>query len=233
MKNQKAVVVFSGGQDSTTCLGIAIKAHGPENVFAVAFDYGQKHKIELQMAAKIAELKGVRLQIVKVPALSLMKSSALVNGGDVGADHAYLEGLPASFVPARNALFLTAAYGLAMEYGAENIYTGVCQTDYSGYPDCRLEFIEALNHALDVGYQRKIKILTPLMQLTKAETFALAAEVGIIGTVLQYSHTCYNGDHITSNAWGYGCGTCPACELRKNGYEKYISSRREAEADAV
>lgn len=223
MKNYEAIVVFSGGQDSTTCLGAAIYAHGAENILAVAFDYGQKHRIELEQAKKIAELLKVDFQVVDVPALRLMESSGLVTGGDVASGHEYLKDLPASFVPARNALFLTIAFGLAMEAKASMIYTGVCQTDYSGYPDCRSEFIERLNLALIVGYQSAIKIITPLMDLTKAETFALAQEVGVLDVVLNYSHTCYNGNRETSHAWGFGCGTCPACELRAKGWNEYVA----------
>lgn len=223
MKNQRAVVVFSGGQDSTTCLGIAIKEHGAENVIAIGFNYGQKHAVELEQAAKIADLLNVRFQVVDVPVLSHMQSSALVNGGDVSEDHSYLKGRPASFVPARNALFLTAAYGIAMEVQASKIYTGVCQTDYSGYPDCRLTFVQQLNIALNTGYETVIDIVTPLMHLTKSQTFALAKEVDVLRIVLEHSHTCYNGDHDTVNEWGRGCGACPACELRAKGYEEFTA----------
>lgn len=223
MKTYDAIVVFSGGQDSTTCLGTAIYMHGANKILAVAFDYGQKHRIELACAQGIAQKLGVDFQVVDVPALRLMESSGLVTGGDVSSGHDYLKDLPASFVPARNALFLTIAYGLAMEAKASRIYTGVCQTDYSGYPDCREEFIRALNVALDIGYQSTIHIMTPLMNLTKAETFELAASVGILDVVLADSHTCYNGDRDGIHPWGRGCGTCPACKLRAKGYAEYTA----------
>jgi 7-cyano-7-deazaguanine synthase len=213
--------VFSGGQDSTTCLGAAAYAHGADNILAVAFDYGQKHRIELEQAAVIAGKLGVDFQVVDVPALRLMESSGLVTGGDVASGHEYLKDLPASFVPARNALFLTIAFGLAMEAKASMIYTGVCQTDYSGYPDCRSEFIEKLNLALIVGYQSAIKIVTPLMDLTKAETFRLAEEVDVLRIVIEDSHTCYNGERGLVHEWGRGCGTCPACVLRAKGWNEY------------
>lgn len=213
-----ALVVMSGGQDSTTCLGVAMARH--ENVIAVGFNYGQKHKVELEVAEEICSGYGVPFQTVDIPALQLMQSSALVTGGDVSKQHEYLKGLPASFVPARNALFLTIAFGLAMEAGAKHIYTGVCQTDYSGYPDCREEFIQQLEKALTTGYQTKINIRTPLMHLDKAATFELARRVGIFDSVIGLSHTCYNGVR-TMNEWGAGCGDCPACNLRKAGYEEY------------
>jgi 7-cyano-7-deazaguanine synthase len=223
MKTYAAIVVFSGGQDSTTCLGTAIYYHGASNILAVAFDYGQKHRIELEQARLIAAKLGVDFTVVDVPALRLMESSGLVTGGDVSSGHEYLKDLPASFVPARNALFLTIAYGLAMEAKANRIYTGVCQTDYSGYPDCRDEFVRALNTALDIGYQSTIHIMTPLMNLTKAETFELAASVGILDVVLADSHTCYNGNRDGIHPWGRGCGTCPACMLRAKGYAEYMA----------
>lgn len=223
MKTYEAIVVFSGGQDSTTCLGAAVYAHGASNVLAVAFDYGQKHRIELEQAKVITDKLNVDFQVVDVPALRLMESSGLVTGGDVSSGHEYLKDLPASFVPARNALFLTIAFGLAMEAKATMIYTGVCQTDYSGYPDCRAEFIEKLNLALIVGYQSAIKIVTPLMDLTKAETFALAESVDILRIVIEDSHTCYNGDRNGVHDWGRGCGTCPACTLRAKGWNEYTA----------
>lgn len=222
MKKPKknAVVVFSGGQDSTVCLGIACKTYKPENVLAVSFRYGQKHNVELGVASVLATEFGVEHIIIDVDALRLMGSSALVNGGDVSEGHEYLKDLPASFVPVRNALFLTIAYGLAMERGADMVITGVCQTDYSGYPDCREEFIVQLQQALMIGYQSKIVIRTPLMNKTKAQTWKLADEFDILDKVI-YSHTCYNGDRDTRHDWGFGCGTCPACQLREKGWDEY------------
>lgn len=219
VNKNRALVVMSGGQDSTTCLGVALRDNS--YVEAVSFNYGQKHAIELEVAATICKKVAVPLTVIDVPALQKMTSSALVNGGDVNAEHAYLEGRPASFVPARNALFLTMAFGIAMERGLNLLYTGVCQTDYSGYPDCRDIFIKTLNTALRVGYETDIHILTPLMDLTKAQTFKLAEEVGVLDLVLEHSHTCYNGSR-TPNDWGKGCGECGACKLRARGYEEYL-----------
>lgn len=217
-EGEKALVVMSGGQDSTTCLGVALQHH--EEVHAVTFDYGQKHVVELVVAREICEKHDVPLQIVSVPMLALMRSSALVNHGDPSQKHAYLEGVPASFVPARNALFLTMAWGLGMELGVDYIYTGVCQTDFSGYPDCRDEFIQKLNEALIIGYNTTIGIRTPLMFLDKADTFELARRVGILDDVMRLSHTCYNGKR-DPHIWGAGCGECPACQLRTKGFEEF------------
>lgn len=214
-----ALVVMSGGQDSVTCLGVALHFH--DRVEAITFVYGQKHAVEIEAAKNICAKHNVTHTIVDLtPILSNMTSSALVTGGDVTAQHELLEGLPASFVPARNALFLTAAFGLAIEKQIENIYTGVCQTDYSGYPDCREEFITMLNAALNIGYQQHITVHTPLMHLTKAQTFQLAWSLGILDTIIHDTVTCYNGNlHV--NEWGKGCGECPACELRANGWNEY------------
>jgi 7-cyano-7-deazaguanine synthase len=220
----RALVVMSGGQDSTTCLGIAIAA--AKEVIAVTFDYGQKHAVEIAAAQEICVRHNVAWQSIDVkPILQQMKSSALVSHGDTTQPHPYLPDVPASFVPGRNALFLTTAYAFALEYGCDAIYTGVCQTDFSGYPDCRHEFIAALNRAMNIGYQSSIRIETPLMWATKAETFALAERFGVMEDVLQTSVTCYNGQVETKNEWGVGCGVCPACTLRAKGYATYMTSR--------
>lgn len=223
----KAIVVFSGGQDSTTCLGAAIQEHGAGNVSCISFRYGQKHAIELECAKIIAEKLGVELNVVNVDALGQLVTSALTEDGDTTQPHAYKEGLPASFVPNRNAMFLTLAHAYAQEKGATELWTGVCQTDYSGYPDCREVFIKALETALNTGYETNIEIRTPLMFLTKEETFILAEQNDVLDLVIEHSHTCYNGDHTTKHAWGYGCGECPACELRKKGYEEYVTGNGE------
>jgi 7-cyano-7-deazaguanine synthase len=226
----RALVVMSGGQDSVTCLGVALTECA--SVSAITFSYGQKHAVEIEVARSICTKHGIPHTVLDLsPILQNMTSSALINGGDVNAAHELLDGLPASFVPARNALFLTAAYGVALETGATRVYTGVCQTDYSGYPDCREEFIQALNHALNIGYQSEIEIRTPLMHLTKAETFALAWSLGCLETIINETMTCYNGDE-TMNEWGKGCGTCPACELRAKGWNEYKASRHAEPAEA-
>lgn len=225
-KLSPALVVLSGGQDSVTCLGLAIDQHGgADNVYAIGFKYGQQHSIELQCASAICEKFGISYKIIDISFLGDLVTSELTKSqGDVSKSHDRLDNLPASFVPNRNALFLTIAHAYAQEIGAKSIYTGVCQTDYSGYPDCRDEFIGIFNNALNLGYQSPdMKIITPLMYLTKSETFALAKDVGFLETVISDSHTCYKGDRSTLHDWGFGCGECPACELRSKGYANFIA----------
>lgn len=221
-----AVVVFSGGQDSTTVLAYAKARHS--RVHAIAFAYDQRHSVELDQAAKIATLLDVPLSIVRLDALTAMGSSALVNtASDVSSEHPYLEGRPASFVPARNAMFLVAAWGYAMELAAGTIYTGVCETDYSGYPDCRDAFIRTLQNALQIGYEVDIQIKTPLMHLDKASTFQLAEDLDVLRIVLEESHTCYNGVRRDYD-WGSGCNNCPACNLRSKGWVEYLARKGRA-----
>lgn len=219
-KTTKALVVLSGGQDSVTCLGLSMALYS--EVHAISFAYKQRHAIELDCARAICEKYKIPQRVVDLGfTLSLLVTSALTGKGEVGQAHAHKPGLPSSFVPGRNALFLTLAHAYAQEIGADVIYTGVCETDYSGYPDCRFDFVQAMQLALNTGYQTKIEIRTPLMYMTKAQTFALAKEVGILGDVLEHSHTCYNGNHHTRYDWGYGCGECPACKLRAEGWVRY------------
>lgn len=228
MKN--ALVVLSGGQDSVTCLGVALhnaKQGYFEKVHAIGFSYGQKHSIELKQAKFICDSLGVDFVVHKIPSLEVLADSALTTNGDVTQPHHRDASLPASFVPNRNALFLTIAHAYAQKIGASYVFTGVCQTDYSGYPDCREEFIGSLQTTLNLGYNTDIEFVTPLMYLTKAETFYLAKQVGILDTVIAHSHTCYNGNHETFNAWGYGCGKCAACELRAKGYTEYLEKMHE------
>lgn len=226
--NAATVVVLSGGQDSVTCLGLALKCY--ERVYAVGFSYGQKHSIELEQAKYICETHHVPFEIFTIPALSALNDSALVNGGDVSKAHHRNDKLPASFVPNRNAMFLTIAHAYAQKVNADSIVTGVCQTDYSGYPDCRQVFINKLETALNTGYMTGIEIITPLMFLTKAETFKLAEICGFLDTVINESHTCYNGDRSQTYKWGKGCGQCPACELREKGFKEYQESLKDLTA---
>jgi len=221
MPKTKAVVLLSGGQDSVTCLGWAL-AHFTE-VVAISFDYGQKHLIELATGDLVAKALSVERHVFKTDILSQLGDSALVTGGDVTQPHPHKEGLPASYVPNRNAFMLTTAHALAQKIGAETIVAGMCETDYSGYPDCRLDFIQIIEQALNSGSEADICIETPLMHLDKAQTFQLADDLGIIELVVEDTVTCYNGDMDTRNPWGGGCGECPACELRAAGYEKYES----------
>lgn len=219
---ETAVVVLSGGQDSVTCLGWAQKNF--KKVFAIGFDYGQKHSVELEQAKKICLLLDVPFTIHKIPSLSALGDSALTTDGDVSKTHHRNKNLPSSFVPNRNALFLTIAHAYAQTVDATALVTGVCQTDYSGYPDCRLDFVTSLQETLNLGYQTDIQILTPLMFLNKAETFKLAEDCGILNVVIEYSHTCYNGNR-TPNEWGAGCGECPACSLRLKGYQQFVKAK--------
>jgi len=220
----KALVVFSGGQDSTTCLGWAKNRY--DYVETITFDYGQKHSIELVQAKKIAKKLGVSNYLVKFDIFSQLADSALldINGSqDINASHHAKPNLPASFVPNRNAMFFTIAHAYAQKYGLEHIITGINQTDYSGYPDCRIEFIQSLEKSLNIGSESNIIFKYPLIYLTKAETFALANREGVLDIVLEESHTCYNAERLTRHAWGYGCDNCPACLLRKQGWIEYIN----------
>lgn len=216
-----AVVLLSGGQDSTTCLGWAKNRYN--DVYAVGFEYGQKHAIELECAKTVADILGFSFESFTIPALEQLADSALTTNGDVNVKHHRNTELPASFVPNRNALFLTIAHAYAQKKDCAHIVTGVCQTDYSGYPDCRGRFISALENTLNLGYETNIQIITPLMRLSKAEIFAMAQREDCLDTVIDYSHTCYNGSRDTKHDWGYGCGECPACELRCKGYLEYKS----------
>lgn len=222
--NQRALVVLSGGQDSVTCLGYALSVFS--EVQCITFDYNQRHVVEIECARKLCSVQGIPHRIVSMgDLLRSLVTSALTGIGDVGQPHAYKPGLPSSFVPGRNALFLTLAHAFAQEIGADAIITGVCQTDYSGYPDCRESFIRQIGEALNTGYETRIQILTPLMHLTKWQTFALAEEVGYLNHVLELSHTCYRGDRSVRHEWGYGCGACPACELRAKGWREFQENK--------
>lgn len=220
----KALVVLSGGQDSVTCLGVAIKEN--DEVAAISFNYGQRHDVELAAAEAICSDLDIPWIDVDFGFIKGLVTSALLNPSmDIKEKHAYKKDLPASFVPNRNTFFLTAAHAYAQEIGANKIYTGVCQTDYSGYPDCRDWFIRLLEKTLNVGYETDISIITPLMFLTKAQTFKLAKDVGFLNIVLHRSVTCYNGDLSHMNDWGFGCGECPACKLRSRGWKEFLAMK--------
>lgn len=224
-RNKTALVVLSGGQDSVTCLGVALTTY--KQVFAVGFSYNQKHSIELMCAEKICKGYDVPFVVFIIPALEIINDSALIRGGnvDVSGKHPSNKNLPASFVPNRNALFLTTAHAYAQKLGVDHVITGVCETDFSGYPDCRRTFIDKLEDTLNVGYETDIKFITPLTSLTKAETFKLAEDHDFIDVVINDTHTCYNGARQPEDKqeWGYGCGNCPACALRADGYEEFIN----------
>lgn len=215
----KAIVLLSGGQDSTTCLYWALARFS--DVRAVSIFYGQRHERELDAAEKIAHGAGVPHCVLAAPVLSHIGDSALVDparaiaGSGGHADREMPQGLPTSFVPGRNLLFLTLATAIAVREGASDIVTGVCQTDYSGYPDCRRDFIDSLEKTLGLAMPSSagpFHIHTPLMNLTKAETVKLAKQLGDKAwAALSQSVTCYEGQHP-------GCGKCPACELRAKGF---------------
>ena len=220
MKNkEKAVVVFSGGQDSTTCLLWALKNY--KEVLAVSFDYGQRHKKELECAAEICDKLGVKQTVIDLKELNRLAPNSLTRE-DIKVDTDAPEvGTPNSFVEGRNMLFLTYAAIFAKGEGATDIITGVSQSDFSGYPDCRDIFIKSLNTTLNLAMEYEFDIITPLMWIDKAETWALADELGVFDLVRNETLTCYNGIP------GDGCGHCPACQLRREGLEKYLKIRNQ------
>jgi 7-cyano-7-deazaguanine synthase len=211
-----ALVVFSGGQDSTTCLFWAKKHF--KKVFAICFDYGQKHISEIEAAKNIAALAEVDLRIMQIPFVNQLTSNALTNFSIKMDSEKPENGLPNTFVPGRNLFFLSIAAVYAREIGAKHIVTGVSQTDFSGYPDCRDTFIRSLNVTLNLGLESQFVIHTPLMWLDKAQTWQMSDELGIFQLVRENSLTCYNG------IIGDGCGECPSCKLRRAGLEKYLRS---------
>lgn len=214
----KSVVVLSGGQDSTTCLYWARSRHH-DNVAAITFDYGQNHKVEVECSKEICRLTNTPQTIVKMDFLNDIIESEMLKGGDTSKINE--KGLPSSFVPNRNALFLTLSHAFAQKLKAIELVAGMCETDYSGYPDCRATFITSLGEVLNQGSDSKILIYAPLMYKSKAETFKLAERLQCLNEVLKYSHTCYKGDRNHWNDWGYGCGTCPACLLREKGWKEF------------
>jgi 7-cyano-7-deazaguanine synthase len=213
MNKEKAVVVFSGGQDSTTCLFWAKKKF--KEVIAVSFDYNQKHKLELECAKSICKKYNVEHHILDLKLLNQLAPNSLTRQ-DIKVDREAAEGeVPNSFVDGRNMLFLTFVAVFSKQRGINNIITGVSQSDFSGYPDCRDVFIKSLNVTLNLAMDYQFEICTPLMWINKAETWKLAYDLGVLNTVKEETLTCYNGIK------GNGCGECPACKLRKNGYVQF------------
>ncbi|HJD96542.1 7-cyano-7-deazaguanine synthase QueC [Mailhella massiliensis] len=213
-----ALVVFSGGQDSTTCLFWA-KEHF-ENVRAVSFFYGQRHRLELDMARAIAEEAKVPLDVEDMSFISRVGKSALTDEGIVMDRNIPQGGFPNTFVPGRNLFFLSVAAVCAREHGMRDIVTGVSQTDFSGYPDCRDTFIRSLNVTLNLAMDEQFVLHTPLMWLDKSQTWELADRLGIFDLVRYRTLTCYNG------VPGDGCGECPACILRRRGLEQYLERKK-------
>ncbi|OPA74283.1 7-cyano-7-deazaguanine synthase QueC [Paenibacillus selenitireducens] len=218
LKNEKAVVVFSGGQDSTTCLFWALQQF--REVEAVTFDYGQRHRLEIDCAKDIAAELKVQLTVLDMSLLGQLTQNALTRS-DIPIVHEEGE-LPSTFVEGRNHLFLSFAAVLAKGVSARHLVTGVCETDFSGYPDCRDSFVKSLNVTLNLAMDYNFVIHTPLMWIDKAETWKLADELGAFEFVRERTLTCYNG------VIGDGCGECPACKLRRAGMESYLQSRQEA-----
>jgi 7-cyano-7-deazaguanine synthase len=209
--NDKALVVLSGGQDSTTCLYWAIDRYGPENVYSVTFDYGQRHRIELDCATEIASFANIPNSILPIDTFRALGGDALTDPDiEVDSSSDDEKDLPNTFVPGRNLIFLTFAAAFAYQRGITHIVTGVAQTDYSGYPDCREDTMESLQAALRQGMESDVQIHTPLMHLSKKETVELAEDLGAM-PAMAMTHTCYNGARPP-------CGACPACLLRAKGF---------------
>ena len=213
----EALVVFSGGQDSTTCLFWAKREFG--KVHALTFRYGQKHVLEVEMAERLAAKAGVDFHILDVPLVGQLGANSLTDTSIVMDQEKPEDSFPNTFVPGRNLFFLSIAAVFARERGIRHIVTGVSQTDFSGYPDCRDAFIRSLNVTLDLAMDEQFVIHTPLMWLDKARTWSLADSLGVLDIVRNETLTCYNGIP------GDGCGHCPACRLRRAGLEKYLASR--------
>lgn len=233
MKSETALVLFSGGQDSTVCLAWALERFSL--VETIGFDYGQRHAVELSVRAGLREKMSAlnsdwaaRLgddHMIKLDALAVISDTALTRQTAIEiAD----SGLPTTFVPGRNLMFFCFAGALAYRRGARHLVAGMCETDYSGYPDCRDDTIKAMQVALTLGLDKRVAIHTPLMWIDKAETFALAVEIGgeaFLDLLIEESHSCYLGDRTKRHDWGYGCGTCPACQLRAQGFAEFKSRR--------
>lgn len=229
----KALVLFSGGQDSTTCLAWALERY--EHVETIGFDYGQRHRIELECRLNILQEVRNRFpnwakrlgedHVLDLKLLGQISDTAMTAEKTIEFEK---NGLPNTFVPGRNLLFLTFAATIAYRRDLTVLVGGMCETDYSGYPDCRDNTLKATQVALSLGMDAPVIIETPLMWLNKAQTWRLAEDLGnrdFVSLIQEESHTCYLGTRQHKHEWGYGCGTCPACELRKTGYEQYIQER--------
>jgi 7-cyano-7-deazaguanine synthase len=227
--NDKSLVLFSGGQDSTVCLAWALERFS--HVETIGFAYGQRHAVELDVRPRIrdgiASLSPVwreRLKddhVIRIDALAAISETALTR--DVAIEIGE-SGLPTTFVPGRNLIFLAFAGATAYRRGAKHLVAGMCETDFSGYPDCRDDTIKAMQLALGLGMDRRFVIHTPLMWIDKAATFALAEQLGgdpFVRLLVEETHTCYLGDRSHRHDWGYGCGECPACRLRADGFAKW------------
>jgi len=230
--HKAALVLFSGGQDSATCLAHALKSY--ERVETIAFDYRQRHHIEL--VARLKVLEEIRLQfphwagklgqdhVLDLAVLGKVSETSLTRDTAFKME---ASGLPNTFVPGRNLLFLTLAAAVAYRRDLEVIVTGVCETDFSGYPDCRDDTMKAMQLALSLGMDKRFLIETPLMWIDKADTWRMAETLGgrpLVDLIIEHTHTCYLGDREHRHAWGYGCGVCPACDLRAKGYARFAGA---------
>lgn len=224
-----ALVLLSGGQDSTTCLAWALDRYA--RVETIGFDYGQRHAVELQCRARVLDEIKCRFArwtarlggdcIIDLGVIGRISDTALTRDTEIAMGE---NGLPTTFVPGRNLLFFTVAAAVAYRRGIKVLVGGMCETDYSGYPDCRDDTLKALQVALTLGMDRRFVIETPLMWLDKAATWRMAEALGgpeLVELVREHTHSCYRGERGTRHAWGYGCGACPACELRMRGYDAY------------
>lgn len=217
LDHSKALVVFSGGQDSTTCLFWA-KARFDE-VTLVTFDYGQRHQTEIDVAKRIAHEQNLQHHVLDMSLLSQLTPNALTNH-ELAIDTAE-DGVPNTFVPARNLLFLSFAGALAYQLNIKNIITGVCETDFSGYPDCRDSFVKSMNVTMNLAMDKNFVLHTPLMWLDKKQTWKLSDQLGVLDYIKDQTLTCYNG------IIGQGCGECPACHLRTRGLTQYLATKGE------
>ena len=231
---KKALVLFSGGQDSTTCLAWALNHY--DKVETIGFSYGQRHAVELtvrpgilQKIRNFSEEWNKKLgedHICDLSLISSLSETAMTSDVEIRMME---NGLPNTFVPGRNLMFLMVAAMLAYRRGLNVLVGGMCETDFSGYPDCRDDAIKAMQRALNIGMDARLNLVTPLMWKNKKETWQLAAELGgqgLVDLIVNETHTCYVGEHDKLNTWGFGCGECPACLLRKKGFEEFISRRK-------
>jgi 7-cyano-7-deazaguanine synthase len=232
MNFHSALVLFSGGQDSTTCLAWALSRYA--KVETIGFDYGQRHAIELTVRPTLLKkMRAMSLEwngklgedhMIDLSLLGKISDTALTQNVEIAMQE---NGLPNTFVPGRNLLFMTVAATVAYRRGLDVLVGGMCETDFSGYPDCRDDTMKALQVALNLGMATNLKVETPLMWIDKAATWKMARELGgnaFIDLIREDTHTCYLGERGALHAWGYGCGTCPACALRARGYEQFISA---------
>ena len=235
-QTEAALVLFSGGQDSSVCLAWALERYG--RVETVGFDYGQRHVVEMEARQTVRREIAARFpqwadrlgedHVLDIRSFGAVAQSALTADRAIEMTE---RGLPSTFVPGRNLVFLIYAAALADRRGVDALVGGMCETDFSGYPDCRRDTLDAMQSALNLGMDRNFRVETPLMWLTKAQTWGLSKALGgedLVKLIVEESHTCYQGERGQLYSWGHGCGTCPACELRERGYVEWDAAGREA-----